>query len=115
MKTLSEINNCLIEVSQKINQKTEELNAAREEYLNKEAIYTNEYSKYYLQTKVTNTDWTGSRVLAQATNLAHNNKMEAIKAESRYKRLQGDLKALNSEFDALKEEGYNVRAEIKRF
>ena len=114
MFTTVEINNALEVINTQIDEKTAELEPLRSAHKNAKALYENNYSRYYLETKAKNTDWADGRVKALATNLAYNDKLDAIKAESSYMKVNNELKALYTEVDCLKEQSYNIRAELNR-
>ena len=97
-----------------INTKTEELSVLRESYQVAKATYENNFSRYLLETKAKNTEWTAQEIKAQAINLAYSDKLEEIKKESAYRKMANELKALYTQHDGLKEQSYNLRAEVKR-
>lgn len=107
----SEANKELFDVGELITQKTYELNDAREKYLYAKALWENEYARYLLETKMRHPDMVQSEILALATNLSYQNKIDAIKAESAYKRLVNDIKALRDKLDVLREVSFNLRRE----
>jgi len=114
MKTLQEINESLERVHIELNKKIFEMEIARTEYQHAKAIYENEYSKYLLETKMKCTDWTVQEIKAKTITLSYPEKLGMIKAESQYRSLSGELKGLYTEHDGLREQAFNLRAELKR-
>lgn len=111
MSGFLEVNNELLDITEQIESLTFELNAAREDHLTKKAIYENEFSRYILETKVKDPDATQTDIKAMATNLAHQTRMESIRADSNYHRILNVLKARHDRLDALREVSYNLRKE----
>lgn len=114
MHTMADVNNALEVISSEINEKTAELSPLREAHQIAKATYENTFSRYLLETKAINPEYTVQEIKATATNLAYSAKLEAIKAESAYRKACNELKALNTEFEGLREQAYNLRSEIKR-
>jgi len=106
-----EINNELEQIVKLIEIKSFELNNAREKFLLMKASYENSRARYLLEEKAKNTDLTQSELNALATNLSHADRLEFIKAESSYRRLVGEIKALRDRLDVAQEISYNLRRE----
>ena len=106
-----EANKELFDVAEKIELKTGELENAREKYLLCDAEYENEYSRTLLETKLKRQDATQSEIVAQAKVLSYEKKLEMIKAEFAYKRLQNEVRALRDKLDVCKEISWNLRKE----
>ena len=106
-----EANKELFDVGELITQKTHELNDAREKYLYAKALWENNYARYLLETKVKNLEMTQEEIKASATNLAYEDKLTAIKAESSYKKLVNEIKALRDKISVLQEISWNLRKE----
>jgi len=97
-----------------INEKTLELSTLREAYQIAKAMFENTFSRYLLETKAKNPDWTVQEVKAQAVNLAYVDKLEKIKKESSYQKANNELEALYTQHDGVKEMSYNLRQEMNR-
>jgi hypothetical protein len=102
-------------VSKLISKKSDELSVLREDYQKSKALYENNFSRYYLETKAKQSEWSEKAITAQATNLAYNDKLDEIRQESSYRKVVGELKALYTEHEGLKEISFNLRAQIKKF
>jgi hypothetical protein len=91
------------------------LSKYREEFQIAKANYENNFSRYLLETKAKNPDYTAQEVKAMAINLSYTDKLEEIKKESIYRRVANEVKALYTQHDGLKEQSFNLRCEIKKF
>ena len=113
MRTFTEINSQMEEIQKEIDLTSGELTDARTEYLLKKAEYELKQSKTYLTMKVTNEDWTEARLKAYSIEQSNEERIAYITAESEYKKLTNNLRSLRDKIDVLKEEGYNLRAELR--
>jgi len=111
--TFAEANSELEDVAEAIETKTQELTAAREKYLLAKDAYEFAYSRHLLETKVREPDMVQSEIIAQAKVLSHDARLEAIKAESVYKKIMEDLRSLRDRLDAAREISYNLRREVR--
>ena len=105
----AEANKNLFDTAEQIEKKTGELEAAREGYLYAKARWGNEYARFLLESKTKNPDAVQEEIKAFATNLSYQERLECIKAESLYRRLQNEVKALRDKLDVLKEVSWNLR------
>jgi len=108
-----EINSELSEIVKQIELKSYEFNDAREKFLLAKANYENSRARYLLEEKAKNTDLTQAELNALATNLSHADRLEFIKAESSYRRLMGEIRALRDKLDVAQEISYNLRREAQ--
>lgn len=113
MMQIHEVNEELNGVSESIQKKTHELEAAREVYLLAEAKYENEFAMYERKCKVEYPDMTQTDIKAEATNRSYNARIDLIKAECVFKKLMNEIKALRDRLEALREVSYNLRMEAK--
>ena len=104
-----EANKSLFDTAELIELKTGELEQAREKYLFAEAAYEHVYSRFLLATKIKEPDMVQSEIIAQAKMLSYESKLEMIKTESTYRRLQNEVKSLRDRLDVWKEVSYNLR------
>ena len=114
MNSINEINEAMEKVNNEICEKGNKLAELREQYQTAKAIYENMFAKYLLETKALNPEMRVQEIKAMATNLAYTDRINAIKAESQYRRAQNEFKALELTFEGLREASYGLRAEIKR-
>src|SRR3990167_4813001 len=105
----AETNKNLFDVAELIEKKTGELETAREGYLYGKARWENEYARFLLESKVKNPDAVQEEIKALATNLSYQERLNCIRAESAYRRLQNEVKALRDKLDVLKEVSWNLR------
>lgn len=103
----------IYQVSRDIQIKDGLVEAARLEYLTKKAEYERDRAKVLMTTKLKNPEKTQTDVVAEATVIVFDSRMAAVIAESAYKKLVGELKALRDKLDGLKECSYNLRAEAR--
>jgi len=89
------------------------LSELRENYQRAKALYENSFSRHLLEIKAREPEWTVQEVKAQATNLAYDDRLLCIKAESAYKRVVNEMKMLDTYLEGLKEHSYNLRQELK--
>jgi hypothetical protein len=114
MHTTIEINNALEVISAQINEKTMALGPLREAHQIAKATYENNFSRYLLETKAKYPEYTVQEIKAKAINFSHSYRLEAIKAESAYRKVCNELRALNTEYEGLREQSFNIRAELHR-
>jgi len=107
----AETNKNLFDIAELIEKKTDELETAREAYLYGKARWENEYARFLLESKVKNPDAVQEEIKALATNLSYQERLNCIKAESLYRRLQNEVKALRDKLDVCKEVSWNLRRE----
>ena len=105
----AEANKELFDTAELIEKKTDELETAREMYLYAKAKVENEYAKFLLESKTKNPDAVQEEIKALATNLSYQERLECIKAESLYRRLQNEVKALREKLDVMREVSWNLR------
>jgi len=105
----AEANSSLFSTGELIEKKTGELETAREAYLYAKARWENEYARFLLESKTKNPDAVQEEIKALATNLSYQERLNCIKAESLYRRLQNEVKALRDKLDVLKEVSWNLR------
>ena len=111
IETFAEANCSLFSISEQIEQKTGELEAARERYLYAKARWENNQARYLLETKLKYPTMVQSEILASAINLSYQDKLDYIKYESAYRRLVGELKALRDRLSVYQEISWNLRRE----
>src|SRR3990167_11158769 len=107
----AEANKELFDTAELIEKKTDELETAREMYLYAKAKVENEYARFLLESKTKNPDAVQEEIKALATNLSYGERLNCIKAESAYRRLQNEVKALRDKLDVCKEISWNIRRE----
>ena len=87
--------------------------AARLVYLTAKADYERDKAKALIETKLRNPEMTQTDVNAESVVISYDSKITAVKAESAYKKLVGELKALRDKLTALQECSYNLRQEAR--
>lgn len=111
--TLPEISALLESIPAEIEKKFAELSGLRLQYLTAKAGHERDHARYLLETKTKNPDMTQAEIVATAVNLAFDKKMDAIKAESAYRKCVGELRTLRDRLEAVYEGSYNLRQEMK--
>src|SRR3990167_518538 len=107
------VNKDFFDTAEMIEQKTGDLETAREAYLYSKARWENEYARFLLESKTKNPDAVQEEIKALATNLSYQERLNCIRAESAYRRLQNEVKALREKLDVCREISWNLRAEAK--
>jgi len=115
MQTLNEFGNSLFKLSEAIDNGTKEFNKANEIYLTTKAMYENEVAKAYLSHKAKGEKVSDTFANTNAETENYALKMELVKAESQAEAIKNLLRAKRDKFEAIKEQSYNLRAEIKKF
>jgi len=89
------------------------LGDAREAFMNSEAEYDRAYSYKLLMTKAQNPKYTQAQLEAEAIVGTHDKKLDCIKKESAYRRIDDKIRLLRDRIEVLKEKSYNLRTEAK--
>ncbi len=113
MKTFAEINAEMEEIQKQIDLASGELCDSREEFLKKKAEYEFKMSKSYLTQKASYTEWTEARLKAYSIEQSAEERLVFITAESEYRKISNNLRSMRDRIETLKEEGYNLRAELR--
>jgi len=108
-KLSTELNN----TANLIQKKDGEVEDARLVYMQSKANYERLVAKALIETKLRNPDMTQTDIKAESVIITYDDKMASIIAESKYKKLVGELRSLRDKLDALKECAYNLRCEAK--
>ena len=103
------VNKDFFDIAEQIEKKTNDLETAREAYLYSKARWENEYARFLLESKTKNPDAVQEEIKALATNLSYGERLNCIRAESAYRRIQNEVKALRDKMDVLKEVSWNLR------
>lgn len=73
------------------------------------------YSGFIMTGKIENPDWTQTDVTAYAIRQSSEAKSKMILAHGAYRKLRAELNAKRERMDTVKEKGWNLRQELKRF
>lgn len=106
-----EVNASLEQAVKDIEVKNFELGEAREMFLLAKANYENSRARYLLEQKAKSPELTQSELNAFAINLSHTDRLEFIKAESSYRKLNGEIRNLRERLEAYREMSFNLRRE----
>ena len=87
--------------------------AARLTYLTAKAEHERASAKALIETKLRNPEMTQTDIKAESVVISYDAKISAIIAESAYKKLVGELKALRDKLETLREISFNLRCEAK--
>lgn len=114
MKTIADINNELEKIDNEIEETSSFLTDTREDYLTKKAEYEIGVARSYLTAKAQNQSWTESMLKAFSITENEVKRMEFITSESAYRKVQNKSNQLRDKFDSLKEQSYNLRADLRK-
>jgi len=110
-----------VEISHEIDKFNKEIEELKEllpeaelKYKKEKALFEHDEAKAYMETKLKNTEWAVPMVDKQVVLLMYEKKIKLILTEGEFKKLGIQRKLLDKQLDAIKENSYNMRVEMRR-
>lgn len=114
MSGFKEINEEMSALSREIEILSGQLEAKRSEYETSKHAYELAYSGHILTGKIMNPNYTQTDLEAYAIQQSSEVKARMILAHGAYRKLKADLSAKQGLLDTVREQGWNLRQELKR-
>lgn len=114
MSGFAEINQEMAQLSREIELLSGQLEDKRTDYEQKKHAYELTYSGFIMSGKLENPEWTQTDINAYAVKQSSQAKIDMIMAHGAYRKLKSELSAKQGKLDTVKEQGWNLRQELKR-
>ena len=114
MSGFHEINEEMSRLTREIETLSGQLEDKRTAYEQEKHAFELTHSRFIMSGKIEHSEWTQTDLMAYATQQASEAKIKMILANGTYRKLRAELNAKQDRLDTVKEQGWNLRQELKR-